>query len=303
MMINPILCYHGVTNSSSVGIENYSGKHIPISEFESQMKFIKEKMEPVSLREMVNSLQNNKPIQDAIAITFDDSYRNVFENAVPILAKYEIPATFFITTGFLDTDKLYWTDLLENIINKTTKNELKNELFQEISCSSFIIENKKQKINALLDTKTKMKELNPADRDTIIKLIIKELGDPIDYNFIANYKNLKSSQIKEIDQHDLFDIGGHSVNHEILSWLDDKNLYYEVNQCLDDLKKIVNHPIDLFSYPEGQHDHFNDTVIDVLQTAGVNICPTAINGFNPPGTDSFHLNRIMVGFMDTPFIF
>ena len=26
MIINPILCYHGVTNSSSVGIENYSGK-------------------------------------------------------------------------------------------------------------------------------------------------------------------------------------------------------------------------------------------------------------------------------------
>ena len=38
-----ILLYHGVTEYKSIGIENYSNKHINIKNFRSEMEFIKKK--------------------------------------------------------------------------------------------------------------------------------------------------------------------------------------------------------------------------------------------------------------------
>ena len=104
-MINPayILLYHGVTDTSPAGIENFSGKHIKKSEFENHMQFLSENCNTVSLREMSNSLSSNVKNPDKyVSVTFDDTFRNIYDVAFPILKKYNIPATFFITTGMID---------------------------------------------------------------------------------------------------------------------------------------------------------------------------------------------------------
>ena len=72
-----ILLYHGVTNSKSFGIENYSNKHIQSDEFEKQMKFLKENKKVVSIRDI-------KKEPNSVAITFDDTFKNVRDVALPI---------------------------------------------------------------------------------------------------------------------------------------------------------------------------------------------------------------------------
>ena len=98
-----ILLYHGVTESKSYGIENYSDKHISSTEFEKQMKFLKENKKVVSIRDI-------KKESDSVAITFDDTFKNVKDVALPILKKYDIPATFFISTGFIGNNRNFWVD-------------------------------------------------------------------------------------------------------------------------------------------------------------------------------------------------
>ena len=95
-----ILLYHGVTNSDSIGIENSSGKHIKAEEFENQMKWLSKNKKVVPLKEV------NK-IQGSVAITFDDAFKNVHDVALPILKKYDLPSTFFVTTGFVENKRLY----------------------------------------------------------------------------------------------------------------------------------------------------------------------------------------------------
>jgi hypothetical protein len=99
----------------------------------------------------------------------------------------------------------------------------------------------------------------------------------------------------------LCEVGGHSVNHRILSYLPADQLEEETSACLRSLSDRLGHKVDLFSYPEGQRHHYNDVVINSLKKSGVIISPTAIRGTNAPGTDLFHLRRIMVGFMGEPF--
>ena len=112
-----ILLYHGVTESKSNGIENCSNKHIQSIEFEKQMKWIDENKNVVSMR-------NIKDEPNSVAVTFDDTFKNIHDVALPILKKYNIPATFFITTSFIDSEKIFWVDELEHMINFSIKNEI-----------------------------------------------------------------------------------------------------------------------------------------------------------------------------------
>lgn len=39
--------------------------------------------------------------EQGVAVTFDDALQNVFDNALPILAKYAVPSTIFVPTGYI----------------------------------------------------------------------------------------------------------------------------------------------------------------------------------------------------------
>ena len=52
----------------------------------------------------------------SVVITFDDGYADFYEYAFPILEKHQVPATVFISTGNIDTDREFWWDELENIV-------------------------------------------------------------------------------------------------------------------------------------------------------------------------------------------
>lgn len=71
--------------------------------FESQMKFLAEQYSPVSEMDILSALEGRKILPALpVWVTFDDGYKDNFVNAYPILKKYKIPATFFVTTGFIN---------------------------------------------------------------------------------------------------------------------------------------------------------------------------------------------------------
>jgi peptidoglycan/xylan/chitin deacetylase (PgdA/CDA1 family) len=71
--------------------------------FEALCKFFHQHFRVVSLSALLASRRANKEVRGTLAITFDDGYRDNFEIAAPILLKLNLPATFFVTTGFIGT--------------------------------------------------------------------------------------------------------------------------------------------------------------------------------------------------------
>ena len=72
--------------------------------FEKQIKFLLSRdFKVISLTQLVESLKGNSPLPPhSVVITFDDGYKNNFLHAYPILRKYDLPATIFLTTGFVN---------------------------------------------------------------------------------------------------------------------------------------------------------------------------------------------------------
>lgn len=86
-----ILVYHNVSTSTppvtSVSPET----------FREHMNYLHEHHTVLPLQQIVESLQNNQSLPDkAVAITFDDGYGNIYDNAHPILQEFEFPYTIFV---------------------------------------------------------------------------------------------------------------------------------------------------------------------------------------------------------------
>jgi hypothetical protein len=79
--------------------------------FREQMVYLKKRYPLVRFEEDWSRVKSL-----TIAVTFDDGYADNFLNALPILEEVGIPATFFVSTGNLDTEYEYWWDELERII-------------------------------------------------------------------------------------------------------------------------------------------------------------------------------------------
>lgn len=86
-----ILLYHHVSTTTPASTS------VSPETFLAHMEYIKANHNVVSLDDVVNALKTNTALPDkAVAITFDDGYANILENAHPILAKMGFPYTIFI---------------------------------------------------------------------------------------------------------------------------------------------------------------------------------------------------------------
>ena len=86
-----ILLYHHVSHSTP-GVTSVSPET-----FREHMQYLAEHHQVLPLKEVIETLQNKQPLSDkAVVITFDDGYKNIYNNAHPILKEFSFPYTIFI---------------------------------------------------------------------------------------------------------------------------------------------------------------------------------------------------------------
>lgn len=84
--------------------------------FEEAMEVIGQHYRVCSLQHLLQMIRQQKPLHSkTVVITFDDGYKDNFTNAAPILYKHNIPATFFITSGYINTNRIFPWDEYNSI--------------------------------------------------------------------------------------------------------------------------------------------------------------------------------------------
>lgn len=91
-----ILCYHSISN------DDWSFTTTP-SDFVKQMEYFVKSKNIVKLSEIINPKSKRESSQ--VAITFDDGYESVYQNALPILRRLKIPATVFVLGDNVNPDR------------------------------------------------------------------------------------------------------------------------------------------------------------------------------------------------------
>ena len=91
------------------------------------------------------------------------------------------------------------------------------------------------------------------------------------------------------------EIGAHTYTHADLGPITDRRLLdYEVVQAGEDLQRAIGRPVRYFAFPYGQYVNLSQEAFAAADHAGYEGVCSAYGGFNAPGGDSFHLQRIAV---------
>jgi len=287
-----ILLFHGVIEKHTNPVRNYNRKHIEATYFEKIIKEFSNYGNAISMNELLEIKENNKCIKEnTFLVTFDDGFLNNLELAAPILKKYNVPATFYVTTDFVENNSMSWIDRIEFVIEKTSKKNILLPWMSELRS----IENDANKIQVLEDIRKFVKSNSNFNKDNFISQLYLQLEE--EEVFTSNDildKKMNWSELRKLSENPLFIIGGHTHTHPILSFLDSESLDNEISICLSKLEKNAEIKTVYFSYPEGQHNHYNQNVIDKLKEKGILCCPSAIDGVNDITIDLFNLKRITI---------
>ena len=89
------------------------------------------------------------------------------------------------------------------------------------------------------------------------------------------------------------EIGAHTYTHvDLGSVTDPQQLRYEVVSAGEDLQAAIGRPVRYLAFPFGQHHNLTPAAFDLAYEAGYEAVCSAYGGFNFPGDDPFHLQRI-----------
>lgn len=285
-----IFLLHGVIKNNPFQVRNHNHKHILAHDFENLL----EKLCLTGNSFSIQDLAQHKPIPPrAFVMTFDDGFENNYSVAAPLLRKFKVPAIYYVTSGFIEHNLMSWVDQIDHAIENTNRSEINIAgINQPIS-----LRTREEKIKALDQIRMvaksdkqwfSNKELHIAEISEACEVNpVQSLDSPID-------QKMSWAQVRELSLDPLFQIGGHTHTHAIMSFLNHKDLQFEISHCLNLIgssgAKFHGH----FSYPEGSLLSYNSNVIHELKKQGIVCSPTAIEGQNSFNEDLFHLKRINV---------
>jgi len=91
-----ILIYHRVGGRSPIKVD------LPIDTFSAQMEALAASGSVMALDEAVDALGRGEDLTGSTVITFDDGTSDFVSDALPVLDRFQIPATLYVATKFVD---------------------------------------------------------------------------------------------------------------------------------------------------------------------------------------------------------
>ena len=119
-----ILMYHSVATSEAAGWIDPSN-HVAPCRFAQQLEFLARSRHVISLSALVEHLKRDTPLAPGtVVLTFDDGYLDNLTVAAPLLARWRLPATLFLTTAYIARGAPQWIDSLYSAFRARTRHQL-----------------------------------------------------------------------------------------------------------------------------------------------------------------------------------
>ena len=249
------------------------------------MRYISRYHKVVSLDQLTDHLDEGTP-GSVLAITFDDGYLDNFQNAYPILKRYGVPATIFLTTGALDTQEPIWFERLLVGLKKTTKESIELEIDVP---RRLWLRTEQERLAANRTIYGLLRERPDSESRDLLERIIQQLGTGEDAMQERRNRMLTWDQVRLMKQHRI-DFGGHSVTHPFLSRTTPEQKQWEVTECKRRIESELQLPVSFFAYPSGREKDIANGK-EALRSAGYRGAVTTIWGTNSQSTDRLELRR------------
>jgi peptidoglycan/xylan/chitin deacetylase (PgdA/CDA1 family) len=283
-----IITYHAVVRTP---LRIYDWCFLDEESFRQQLTYLQKHFEVVSLAAAVESLRAGKLNRPTAVITLDDGYQNNYSVAFPILREFGLPATVFITTGFINTDDTFWNLRLNLCLAKTKRTSLswRGEVLDLSDTAS------RAKANVMI--RKYLRDFSRPELMSRLSEIINMLGeDPKSPIALDNpFRMLTAQAIKEMNQSGLIEFGAHSHTHPILARLSVEDCKNEIELSVRQVGELTGCDCRFFAYPLGGRHDYNQQSIDILRNLGICAAVTTQTGANDNRTPLLELRRYGAG--------
>ena len=272
-----ILIYHRVHASQ----DPLFPREVTAAVFDWQMELISRHLTPLPLDEAVERCMRNDLPPRAVAVSFDDGYADNCTIALPILEKHAVPATFFITTGYLNGGRM-WNDTIIETVRRLSPGPIRaNSMAWELSADS-----DQERAEVCRKIIQRVKHLDQTIRQDLVDELAAACADPLPDDLMMTH-----AQVRELAAAGM-GIGGHTVSHPILRTLDPVTAENEINDGKSELEALVGRPVTLFAYPNGKPgDDYDPGHVDAARRAGFDAAFSTTRGVVSPASDRWQLPR------------
>ena len=282
--------------------------------FAEHLDVLRQHATPMALREMVRALRENNLPRRAVAVTFDDGYADNLHNAKPLLERYDVPATVYVSSGFVDTSREFVHDMLEGLflqpgrlpqqLTLTVRGRAYQwDLGEEAWYSEAAfhrnrgwhvlkVENPTPRHHVYRALCQLFYTLPDGDRRSAFDALMTWAGARSASR--EPYRVLRSDEIRNLAAGGLVDVGAHTVAHPVLSALPPPEQQAEVQQSKASLEEILNSPVSSFAYPYGTRSDYTAETVSIVREAGYDHACSNFEGLVRQGTDPWQLPRFLV---------
>jgi peptidoglycan/xylan/chitin deacetylase (PgdA/CDA1 family) len=273
-----ILIYHRVLEES-----DYLRPGDPTAvEFDWQMELLHRHCNPLSLAEALRRMDSDKLPDRAVCVTFDDGYADNAEVALPILSKWTIPASVFVSTAFIDGG-IMWNDTVIEAVRSSMSSDID---LTSIGLGIFPLGEetaRRQSAQAILD---EIKYLPPSEREHAVEIVESQSSCALPNNLM-----LTTEQLIHLDRQGV-EIGAHTHTHPILASLNSKEAKREIMENKLLLEEILGNRVRFFAYPNGKIDRdYNPSHRDMIRELGFDAALTTQWGVSNKSSDRWQLPR------------
>ena len=278
-----VLCYHRIGTN---GIPLFS--ELPPSIFDAQMRYIRKRYRVLSLDDLCEEMETPSSKEDAVAVTFDDGYRDLFTHALPVLRKYQIPATIFLPAASIETGHVPWYDRIFLALQVFPKSDFEIILDRH---RSFRLTSFHTRLQAAAEIIQYLRSL-PDDRR-------KEFCAALDGQIILPKDELRDrmltwDQIRDMGREGI-SFGSHTMSHPAVSQLTESQLEHELSESKRALEQRIGSPVVHFAYPFGKPADCGTAALPFLLRYGYRSAVTTVEGINEPGDSFYELRRSQIG--------
>jgi peptidoglycan/xylan/chitin deacetylase (PgdA/CDA1 family) len=252
--------------------------------FERQVRWLARAGTLVPLGETVADLLAGRPLPPrAIALTFDDGYRDNLELAVPILRRLGAPATFFLVPDLLEGKPRAWWELLGWGFANAGRPAV---AWRERELATRGAAGQRSMALVADALKTLDREAREAEVAALLELL-EPAGEP-DIGRLF----MDGDQARELLAAGM-QVGSHSMHHAILRREAPEAQREDLAASRAWLAEALQVPIDLLAYPNGRWADFDEHTVAAAEAAGYLASVTTQAGRNLPGAAPHTLRRVV----------
>ncbi len=285
-----VLAYHGVISDDYADHPLRSSSMVTVTEFRRHLMEIVRLFNPISMDDFRAWFRGGRELpRKPVLVTFDDGYANNLVHAAPLLKQMGVPATFFVSTGYIGDNRLLWPT--------------------EVFCRSYywpgrrmplprgeeivVPESHSARLAFAAALERKCKQLSAAACTKYLARLRAECALALDEAARELFGFLDWDGVRELRKSG-FDVGSHTVEHVIVSRVDHAQLAHELRASKAVIENEIGCDCPCFAYPDGKTDDITPAAMQAAADAGYDLAFCVMDGVCRRSANPMVLDRIWI---------